>query len=244
MSTLKNLTAAVIAAGTLVAVPAMAEVSGNVGLASNYVFRGVSLSNDQAAISGGVDYAHGDGVYVGTWVSNIDDGTTGTTELDLYAGFAGEAGDFGYDIGYIQYMYPEDAAGLSDYGEVYGSVSYSALEVGFAYTVNSQTNAFSDQSGDTKIPVAFVEGDVYFYLSAGTDLSEDWALSATVGSYTFEDDGILGADFDYLHGQIDLSKSAGDMGDFTFSLSITDADETHAFASDDVIPFVSWSKGF
>jgi uncharacterized protein (TIGR02001 family) len=225
MSTFKNLTAAAIAAGTLVAVPAMAEVSGNIGLTSNYMFRGTSFSNDDAAISGGLDYAHEDGVYVGTWTSNLGGGTT---EVDLYAGFAGEAGEFGYDIGYIQYMYPEQDDW--DYGEVYGSVSYDAFEVGFAYTANSEVN---EGFGNV-----YVEGDLYFYGSVGVDLSEDLSLGLTVGNYTFEDDGIGGADFDYSHVQIDVSK-----GDFTFSLSLAD-DENDYVDNDDVVPFVSWSKGF
>ncbi len=231
MSTLKNITAAVIAAGTLTAVPAMAEVSGNIGAASNYMFRGTSFSNDDAAVSGGLDYADESGVYVGTWTSNLGGGTY---ELDLYGGFAGEASGIGYDVGYIQYMYPE--ADDADYGELYASVSVDVFEAGFAYTVQSDVNTGPFGS-------VYVEGDLYLYVSAGIDLSDDWAVSGTVGHYTFDEDGKGGADFDYSHAQLDLTKSAGDMGDFTFSLSIAD-DENNYVDNDDLVPFVSWSKGF
>jgi hypothetical protein len=51
---------------------AMAEISANVTLASDYVFRGVSQTDNQMAIQGGFDWGHDSGFYVGTWASNVD----------------------------------------------------------------------------------------------------------------------------------------------------------------------------
>ena len=45
--------------------------TGNVGLYSQYVFRGISQSRLHPALQGGVDYSHKSGFYVGTWASNI-----------------------------------------------------------------------------------------------------------------------------------------------------------------------------
>ena len=68
----------------------------NLGLYSEYMFRGVSLS-DGPALQGGIDYAHSSGFYAGTWWSNIDkeytghgDGFSGgnSLETDWYAGYA------------------------------------------------------------------------------------------------------------------------------------------------------------
>lgn len=46
-------------------------VTGNVSLASQYIFRGLTQTNGKPAIQGGLDYAHASGFYAGTWLSNI-----------------------------------------------------------------------------------------------------------------------------------------------------------------------------
>src|SRR5450759_3397136 len=45
--------------------------TGNVGLVSQYVFRGLSQTNGDPALQGGADYSHASGFYAGTWLSNI-----------------------------------------------------------------------------------------------------------------------------------------------------------------------------
>ncbi len=103
------------------AAPAAAEESphtftANVGLYSQYIFRGMSQTNGNPAIQGGFDYAYNFGpasVYVGTWNSNISwlsDGgqyTSSSLESDWYAGIKGNFGksDFTYDVGFLQYFY-------------------------------------------------------------------------------------------------------------------------------------------
>src|SRR5450759_2863878 len=45
--------------------------TGNVGLVSQYIFRGLTQTNGDPAIQGGADYSHASGFYAGTWLSNI-----------------------------------------------------------------------------------------------------------------------------------------------------------------------------
>ena len=95
---------------------ASAEVSANVAVSNMYLWRGVNLSPDGGVVSGGLDYANESGFYAGIWASSEEGGH----ETDVYLGFAGEAGDFSYDIGYIYYMYPEDggpALSITDEGD-------------------------------------------------------------------------------------------------------------------------------
>lgn len=80
---------------------AQAEWSANVGYASEYYFRGIFQKNSSA--SGGFDYESG-GFYVGTWAADVGDGL----EVDGYFGYGGEAGDFGYSIGFTGYYYTGD----------------------------------------------------------------------------------------------------------------------------------------
>ena len=75
-----NLKAALLAALLLAPAVSFAQeaeaesnFSWNAGVVSDYVFRGVSQSNREIALQGGLDYAFGDsGAYVGTWGATVD----------------------------------------------------------------------------------------------------------------------------------------------------------------------------
>jgi len=106
----KTLIATAMLATTSVA---QAEISANVAMASDYVFRGLSQTDNQMALQGGFDYEHDSGLYIGTWASNVsqdffnEDGSNDPQlEVDLYAGYSGEIGVIGYDVGYLRYQYP------------------------------------------------------------------------------------------------------------------------------------------
>jgi len=204
---------------------AQAELSANVGATSNYIWRGVSQTGDNAAISGGIDYAHDSGLYAGTWVSTLGNGNG--EELDLYGGFSGEASSVGYDVGAIYYAYP--SLNDSNFAELYGSVSVSNFTVGLNYTVSGEND------GGT-----FDDGDLYYYASASFDLGDGWGVGGTIGHYSF--DKVSSAD--YSHFQLDVTKSAGDYGDVTFSLSDVFDEDTAGTYDNDLIPMISWSKSF
>src|SRR5258708_6680655 len=94
-------------------------LSFNVGVVSDYRYRGISQSRLKPALQGGVDYALPDGFYVGAWASTIKwikdagnivgvDSGNANVELDLYGGYKGEIQkDFiTYDVGMLEYFYP------------------------------------------------------------------------------------------------------------------------------------------
>lgn len=100
-------------------------VSGSVALVSDYRFRGVSQTDKEMAIQGGVTVSHESGLYVGTWASNLAGwGTFGGSnmELDLIAGFAVPIGGAKLDVGVTWYMYP-GGANKTDFAEPYVKVS-------------------------------------------------------------------------------------------------------------------------
>ncbi|MDE0789387.1 MAG: TorF family putative porin [Woeseiaceae bacterium] len=81
---------------------AHADVSGNLGFASDYYYRGIFQAESSA--SGGLDY-ESDGFYVGTWAADVKDGL----EIDGYFGYGGELADgLGYSVGYTGYFYTGD----------------------------------------------------------------------------------------------------------------------------------------
>ena len=65
------------------------EISSNVGLSSDYIWRGMTQTNGDVAVNGGFDLSTDMGFYIGTWASNANVGAA-SMELDVYLGFSGE----------------------------------------------------------------------------------------------------------------------------------------------------------
>lgn len=120
--------------------PPTITVNGSATLTSDYRFRGVSQTDSEMAIQGGVTIAHESGVYVGTWASNLSGwGTFGgaNMELDLIAGYRAKLSESAtLDVGLTWYMYPGGAA-KTDFAEPYvkltGTTGPVTLAAGAAY---------------------------------------------------------------------------------------------------------------
>jgi uncharacterized protein (TIGR02001 family) len=134
-------------------------ITGNLGLFSQYIFRGLTQTNEEPALQGGMDYAHTSGFYAGTWGSNIswlrDFGAYSagaSLELDIYGGFKGTIGksDFGYDVGLLFYWYPGDVAPgfhKADTLELYGALSWKWLTGKLSYSLKDKTFGVDDSQG-------------------------------------------------------------------------------------------------
>lgn len=153
-------------------------VTGNIGLYSQYIFRGLTQTDRDPALQGGFDYAHGSGLYAGAWASNISwlrDGgayrSAGSGEFDFYGGYKMTFGDFTGDIGTLYYRYPGDAtiapAGAAaanpkaDTHEIYGALGWKWLNARFSYSLRNKTFAVLDS-----------RGTYYIDLSANVPLGE------------------------------------------------------------------------
>ena len=138
------------------------NITGNVGLFSQYIFRGLTQTNKEPAVQGGFDYAHTpSGLYAGTWASNISwlrDGGAymagGSGEFDFYGGWKPTLGDFNFDLGTLYYWYPGDANTVAnplnpkaDTWEVYGGVTWKWFTVKYSHSVRDKTFAVLDSSG-------------------------------------------------------------------------------------------------
>lgn len=125
--------------------PSEFTVAGSVALVSDYRFRGVSQSDKELAVQGGVSVTHASGFYVGTWGSNLAGwGTFGgsNTELDIYGGYATEiSSGVKLDVGLTWYMYPGGAS-ETDFAEPYvklsGTVGPANVLAGVAYAPKQQ----------------------------------------------------------------------------------------------------------
>lgn len=212
--------AAVLGLGSALPATSMAEeavapesphsFSGNLGLFSQYIWRGMTQTDEELALQGGVDYAHASGLYAGAWASNVSWTTdlgymdSNSLELDLYAGFAGSIGKtgLGYNVGLLQYLYPgTGAAGQpdTDATEIYGGLSYNWFNVKASYTVSDEAWGFDDASGT-----------VYYEANADIPLGENGLhLNLHVGSFHF--DGETGSvdnnEYDYEDWKIGITKA-------------------------------------
>ncbi|MDA5193339.1 TorF family putative porin [Govanella unica] len=137
------------------------SVSGHVDFASEYIFRGVSLSDHQPALQGGLTLSHDSGFYVGTWGSTgrFHPGE-GTFEVDYVAGYAKELSGISFDLFLSYYTYPGDKW-KGDYVELTGKASYDlglvAVSAGAAYVFSGQ-NAYGNSDAiylfsDLQIPL-------------------------------------------------------------------------------------------
>lgn len=101
------------------------DLSFNVGAATEYVFRGVSQTDEDPQIFGGVDATIGSIGYAGVWASNVDFGDGTDFEFDLYAGVKPALGAATLDLAVIYYGYAGQPSGANwDYWE--GKVGISA----------------------------------------------------------------------------------------------------------------------
>jgi uncharacterized protein (TIGR02001 family) len=149
------------------------SVSYNVGLFSEYIFRGYSQTHNDPALQGGVDYEHSSGLYLGLWASNIswlrDAGSSDSghsLEVDVYGGYAGEIGDtgIGYDVGFLQYWYPGEMSSTvaaANTFELYAGLSYKDLSVTYYEVMSKDAWTW----GDTAAGGADDDAKGSFYLS-------------------------------------------------------------------------------
>ena len=156
---------------------AQAEISGNVTLASDYRFRGVSQTDNQMALQGGLDWSHASGFYVGTWASNVDSnffsGTSTDPQLewDLYVGYSGELGAIGYDVGVIRYIYPG-----------YDDANTTELHVGVSYSLSDSVSVGADLYYSPELNfIGIDESAWYFAVNAEVGLAQGFTFSASVG---------------------------------------------------------------
>jgi len=108
-----------------------AEFESNIAITNDYIWRGMTQSNEEPAISGGFDISSENGLYFGTWGSSIEfGGDTASMELDYYFGISNELENgLSYDLGYISFTYPGDDE--ADFEEIYLGLGYSYFGITF-----------------------------------------------------------------------------------------------------------------
>ncbi len=201
--------------------------SANVGITTDYIFRGISQTSGNPAVQGGIDYTHAGGLYAGAWGSNVswitDFGATGSAslELDTYFGFRNTLeNEFSYDVGFIRYNYPGSytpVAGTvkADTDEVYMAVGYKWLGAKYSHGLGKF------------LTVPGASGTHYIEVNANVPLGDSGlTLGAHAGRQTYEGtnaDALAAAGTSATYSDYKLGVS-GEFGGFVVTLAYTDTD--------------------
>ena len=225
---LSKISSAVLVSSLMAASVAQAavEVSGGVALTNNYLFRGVSQTENGMAVQGELTAAHKSGLYASVWGSSISfgggaDGDTGAgMEGNMLFGYASSVGDVEYDVGVMRYFYPgadkKDGANRLSYNEVYGSVGYKGATFGLNYS-----DDYFNESGKF----------LYTYVGYEMELMENLTGSVHVGYNKLFDDAEALANFGaekYVDYSIGVSYAVGGV-DLGLAYVGVDSDGKDAF---------------
>jgi len=221
----RNLVRSVCCAAVLASPAALADVTGNVGAVTTYLFRGVEQSvTSDPAVQGGLDWSSESGLYAGTWISNTEfigyNGALISYETDFYGGYTFKAGDIGFDVGLLYYYYRDDST-LNTL-EAYAGVTVGPVTGKVFYT--PEYFGVTDASGDDV-------GGLYLTVSAALAMSDTLTLTPQVGMSSgdgpeafFGNDPSGNPDGEYVDYSVTLTKALDNGFSATFALVGTTLD--------------------
>jgi len=162
-----------IAATTLLATSAFTSssvlavegLSANVGVVSQYFFRGI-VQTDTASASAGIDYENGN-FSVGTWAADVQDGI----EVDIYGSYAFTLSELDLSVGFTSYQYTGDFD--TAYNEINLGASYSFVSVSYNLGTHDVDGA-ADEDYDFLAVTAEYEGFYATYGTWGKDFDGDY----------------------------------------------------------------------
>ena len=197
-------------------------ISGNLTLTTDYVFRGLTQTNEEPAIQGGFNVEHDSGVYAGLWGSSLNFDEAGVedrahVEIDYSVGYAQHLpSGTTYGLGWAYYTYPGAGGHLNyDFHEVVLDLGYerAGTTFGFAYAYSPE---FFGEVGQAH----------YFQLKLGQTTSQGLGLNAYVGRQAFSDNDMAGDDYtDY---GVSMSYSIQNYFDVSINYTDTDLDNVEA----------------
>ena len=235
--------------------PDASPITYNIGVVSDYRYRGISQSKLKPALQGGIDYANGP-IYVGTWASTIQwvkdsmvsynragaaaaaaNGTAFTpvdekgapVEWDLYGGTKGDIikDTLSYDVGVLAYVY---------LGEKFHDIGWSNPDTGEFYGALTY-GVFTGKVSVSATPLFGIpksRGSQYYDLSANFDLGSGFTLTPDIayqnvaGSYA-KDNGLK--TYSYGAYSATLGKDFGKGLSASLQVIATDAEKSNYVTS-------------
>ncbi|MDX1580662.1 MAG: TorF family putative porin [Alphaproteobacteria bacterium] len=242
MNKFKLALAGLVAGAAMISAPAaQAEsdfsFSGNVAFTNDYVYRGFTQSNEDFAVQGGFDIEHSSGFYIGTWASSVEFGDSTSSELDFYAGFAGDIANsiFSYDVGVIYYFYPGDPANSGqNFWEFGGSLSADLGMAGISIGAWFSPDFYANSGDSLHVPI-----DIEIPIPLGN--SDDFGLAFS-GGVAWNEFFDLGPGADYVNWHLGLTLSITDIADIDLRYHDTDVSACNNVCDERFV--VTVSRGF
>ncbi len=179
-------------------------LTSNVGFTSDYVFNGISQNYRTPALQGGFDFVHTNGLYLGTWASNISGNqyTNASMEWDIYGGYNGTLSEeLTYNACLIQVVYPGGKAtndtppAISAYKkwdttEVVVGATWKGLNVKYTYTltdwygidaVGFTPTMWADGSSTANSATADSKGSGYIEMNYSYEVADKLVVLAHAG---------------------------------------------------------------
>ena len=172
------------------------ELSFNATLTTDYVFRGVSVSDENPAVQLGIDVDTASGIYFGAWASTADIATQTRrrdTEVDYYLGYAHTIdNNWNVAVAFSRYTYPGSTGNINyNYNEASIVAGYrDTFWLEFDYT----NSLFGHDAAAQNVEVLMVQP----WLS-------DYSVSLGLGYFDVSEF----ADSGYWHWQAGASRSWG-----------------------------------
>lgn len=250
MKTLHKRAISAAAAGLLCSLaytPAFAEdapeaspITANVTVASNYIYRGLTQTNNKPAIQGGFDYAHESGFYIGNWNSSITwisdqypaptngHSVSAPVEMDFYAGYKKEliGEGFATDFGVLQYYYPTTnmPANTGSTSSVTANPTIrqsSGTNPSTTELYAAQNFTFGSLTGFAKVSVSL--GNLFGIYNSGGSVYPDLTVNYDTGFYGLTVNAHAG--YQYVPNNYTVTQSAANtagIGAGTYNLSYAD----------------------
>ena len=150
----------------------------NLGAATDYVFRGVSNTDENPQVFGGVDVTSGL-FYAGIWATNVDFNDSTDAEVDIYAGFTPTVGAVSLDFGALYYAYVDAPSGADlDYLELQAKASVPLGPATFGAGVYYVPDSYGH-----------VDHSIYYEVNAEYAVGEKWSFSGALGRQEFDGGG-------------------------------------------------------
>lgn len=217
------------------AAPSPWDVLFGTAFTSDYVLRGISQTNRKPAGQGyfEVDYTATDWLkfYAGIWGSSLAS-YNADAEMDLSGGVRFSFGNFGLDLGYVYYYYPDGTSGVynayGSFGEFYGKPSYKVADWLTVGAIIDGGNNYNDGY------LIFGSKTAYYY-SGNATITLPWhptadvtiSLNPEVGRQVYECTtglGVCGPSYTYWDVGLDFNWKA-----ITLDLRYWDTDHHNAF---------------
>ena len=130
-------------------------ISGNIGATSNYIWRGMTQTDDKSAVSGEIDFDY-NGFYIGAWAANVDFNDDANSEVDVYIGYGNTIENFSYDINYLKFLYPgSDDATEFDEITIGLGLDIDKLSLGASYSFGVYTENDGDKNDYVEVTASY-----------------------------------------------------------------------------------------